>query len=77
MYKGRDIEMRCRRALKQWQADKAYNAVGQGEIPLLLALSHKDKEYYFEFENEDDYLVAQNCTALPSNLHYSLKGESR
>lgn len=77
MYKGRDIEMRCRRALRQWQADKSYNAVGQGEIPLLLALSHKDKEFYYEFENEDDYLVAQNCTALPSNLHYSLKGESR
>ena len=77
MYKGRDIEMRCRRALKQWQADKSYNAIGQGEIPLLLALSHKDKEYYYEFENEDDYLVAQNCTAIPSNLHYSLKGENK
>lgn len=72
LYKGREIEQRCRKTLKQWQKD-GVEQVGQGEIPLLKALAHPEQEFNYEFDNADDYLVAQNCRVIPENLHYSVR----
>ena len=74
MYKGRDVERRCRKALRGWVKGATPETLGQGEIPLLTALAHPENEYHYEFDNEDDYLIASNCAVLPANLHYSLKG---
>ena len=74
MYKGREVERRCRKALRDWAKGKTPDTPGQGEIPLLTALAHPERDFRYEFDNEDDYLIASNCAAVPSNLHYSLKG---
>lgn len=74
MYKGRTIERRCRRALADWQQGRHDGQPGQGEVALLIALAHRDKEYTIVFNDADDYRVAQNCAAIPANLHYQLKG---
>ncbi len=77
LYKGRDVYHRCRLALKEFDksgdCDRHSESAGQGEIALLRALSHKEKEYYVAFDNEDDYNVACNVSILPPNLHYELK----
>ena len=75
LYKGREIERHCRKALKTWQINGT-EEVGQGEIPLLKALAHPEQEFHYEFDNSDDYLVAMNCRVLPNNLHYTLKQNS-
>lgn len=75
IYKGRDIEHRSRKALKQWQNDGT-EQLCQGEIPLLKALAHPEQEFHYEFDNSDDYLIAQNCRVIPENLHYSLRSQN-
>lgn len=72
LYKGREIEKNARKALKEYFATGKYS-LGQGEIALLKALAHTDQVFSYQFDNKDDYLVAINCTGIPSNLHYSLK----
>lgn len=72
LYKGREVEQRCRKALRQWQ-NGAVEQLGQGEIPLLKALAHPEQEFHYEFDDADDYLVAKNCRVIPDNLHYSLR----
>ena len=74
MYKGREVERRCRKALRDWANGTTPENPGQGEIPLLTALAHPENVYHVQFDNEDDYLIASNCAVLPANLHYSLKG---
>ena len=74
MYKGREVERRCRKALRDWAKGTTPENPGQGEIPLLTALAHPENVYHVQFDNEDDYLIASNCPAVPDNLHYSLKG---
>ena len=77
LYKGRSVARRCRQALRQADAVTAQQfEVGQGEQPLLLALSHPEEEFHVVFEQEEDYLLAKNCALVPANLHYSLKGHS-
>ena len=77
LYKGRNVARRCRQALRQADAVTAQKfEVGQGEQPLLLALSHPEEDFNVVFEQEEDYLIAKNCAILPANLHYSLKGHS-
>lgn len=71
LYKGRDIDRRARKALKQYQADHQFQ-LGQGEIALLLALSHRDQQFTYSFTNPDDYLVASHIVGLPPNLKYQL-----
>lgn len=85
MYKGVDIERSCKKVLRDTKAiakliDRDYSSVesyffeepGQGELPLLFALVHRNMEVYAEFTDEDDYLVATNIQGLPANLHYSM-----
>lgn len=72
MYKGREIGLRCRKALRKWRRGEEV-ALGQGEIALLKALAHRDEEFHYTFEDKDDYLVASNVACLPQNLHYEYK----
>ena len=71
LYKGRDVYRRCRMALRRWDNPDA--PLAQGEVALLRALAHKDVEYRYTFDNEDDFLVASNVARLPENLHYELR----
>ena len=89
IYKGRSIERRCRKTLKLVKSNLTngkldisqitnQNSIilpNIGELPLLLALAHPDQQFHYEFDNEDDYLVASNCAIAPANLHYSLKDQ--
>ena len=80
LYKGREVSRRCRQALRGWKEGlrnrDATNDVGQGELVLLAALAHPEKEYHCRFDNADDYLVARHCALVPSNLHYELSDGS-
>ncbi|MBQ9474384.1 MAG: 1-acyl-sn-glycerol-3-phosphate acyltransferase [Bacteroidales bacterium] len=80
LYKGREVQRRCRKALYEWRAvqhradDCCHTVpVGQGEAALLEALANPDKDYEVWFDNAEDYLIASNCAAVPSNLHYRLR----
>lgn len=77
IYKGRTIERRCKRALKAWRGAEDPFELGQGEVALTLALSHRDREYHYTFDNEDDYLVAKNVAIMPPNLHYDLRKDDK
>ena len=83
LYKGRDIYRRCRKNLRGFADNSSATSYcnlsdnpGQGEMALLQALAHKDKEYHVTFDNEDDYNVARNVNILPPNLHYELKTQT-
>ena len=77
LYKGGDVFRRCRSSLKEFEkgaaSGQAPKSAGQGEIALLQALAHKDRDYHVTFDNEDDYNVARNVSIKPSNLHYELR----
>ena len=90
LYKGREVSMRCRKALRRWQREGAapmkeelatfegkewrelrlppYSQ--QGELALLAALAHPDREYRCRIDSEDDYRVATHCALRPDNLHF-------
>ena len=72
IYKGRSVERRCRKALRQWKRSGEMGPVGQGETALLTALAHPEQQYDVTFDNMDDFLVASHCAAVPANLHYRL-----
>lgn len=74
LYKGRVVARRSRKMLADVSALRADNIkLGQGEQPLLWALSHPGEEFAYTFDNEDDYLLASNCAIMPPNLHYKLR----
>ena len=75
IYKGREVEQRCRKALKMWH-NEGVEQLGQGEIALLKALAHPEQEFHYEFDDADDYLIAKNCRVIPENLHYSLRSQN-
>lgn len=77
LYKGSEIARRAHRTLRLWQQGYPTDLPGQGEIPLLIALAHPDKEFEYLFTDEDDFLVASNCAVRPSNLHYRLASETQ
>lgn len=72
LFKGRQVEQDCSKAIKRYLATREF-VLGNGEIALLKALSHRDVEYEYVFDDEDCYRIASNCVAVPSNLHYKLK----
>lgn len=72
IYKGRSVERRCRKALRQWKRSGEMGPVGQGETALLTALAHPEQQYDVTFDNMDDFLVASHCAVVPANLHYRL-----
>ena len=77
LYKGRQVARKCRKMLASLPDLRADNIMlGQGEQPLLWALSHPDEEFSYTFEDEDDFLLAKNCAILPDNLHYFLKSHT-
>lgn len=83
MYKGYEVESRCRRTLHCIKAvpgciEQGYQNIkvvwitnsGQGEFAWLFALVHKDIEVY-AFEREEDFhRLAMNTSGRPRNLHF-------
>ena len=49
---------------------------GCGVYALLLALTHRDKEIYAYEQDEEKYLTAVRCQAVPENLHYIWEKET-
>ena len=83
MYKGVSVEMHCRKILKksplyEKYIDADYSDLhhiwimnsGQGEFALLFALVNKNIETYAFEANEEEHLLAANCSYLPKNLHF-------
>lgn len=83
MYKGVSVEMRCRRVLKKSPIYEKYIDAdhsdlhniwiinsGQGEFAILFALVNKNIEIYAFEDNEEEHLLAMNCSYLPKNLHF-------
>jgi 1-acyl-sn-glycerol-3-phosphate acyltransferase len=84
MYKGREVESNCKKILKQKDVlksyiDKDYSNIskvliinsGQGEFAWLFALVNKEIEVFAFSNNEEEYLLANNCSNIPNNLHFS------
>ena len=55
---------------KEWRELRLPSYSQQGELALLAALAHPDREYRCRIESEDDYSVATHCALLPDNLHF-------
>lgn len=84
IYKGISVERQTRRMLSryndfsQWidhkENEKEAGRIavinsGKGQFALLYALVHPGTEVWSYTCDKDDYLLASNCTFLPSNLH--------
>lgn len=82
MYKGAAVEARCRKTLNALPSYEQYinhkadvstfwilNS-GQGEIAWLFALVNKKTQVLAFEENEEDFLLATNCSNIPANLHF-------
>ena len=83
-YKGHDAQSECRRVLRQTTFDQVDRMTGEevmipdagyGVYPLLVALSHPDMKVTAVVEEEDQYLTATRCQAVPDNLVYLKKDE--
>jgi 1-acyl-sn-glycerol-3-phosphate acyltransferase len=83
MYKGYEVERRCKKWLKKLTAaEPALKATcaeasdivvahcGQGELPWLLSLTYPEKQIYAFEEQEDDYQLAVHTSYPPENLHF-------
>ena len=81
LYKGEDAQRECASVLKSKtyeEIDRIGDSVrtlvvtgsGCGVYALLLALVHRDKEIYAYEEDEEKYLTAVRCPAVPPNLHH-------
>ncbi len=55
---------------KEWRELRLPAYSQQGELALLAALAHPDREYRCRIDSEDDYRVASHCALLPDNLHF-------
>ena len=83
LYKGSDVESRCRKALAR-VADVAFlceapsgnhfeiHDCGQGEYALIFALMHPEIEVDAYDKDEDNVMLASNISCLPANLHFHL-----
>ncbi len=84
LYKGADVESRCRKALAS-VADVAFlreapqgdhfeiHDCGQGEHALIFALMHPEIQVDAYDRDEDNVLLASNCSCLPDNIHFHLE----
>ena len=84
LYKGADVESRCRKALAG-VADVAFlrevpqgdhfeiHDCGQGEYALIFALMHPEIQVDAYDRDEDNIMLASNCSCLPDNLHFHLE----
>ena len=55
---------------KEWRELRLPSYSQQGELALLAALAHPDREYRCRIDSEDDYRVATHCALTPDNLHF-------
>ena len=87
LYKGEDVSRECASVLRREVFDQidgigadirtvAVENSGHGVFALLLALTHRDKEIYAYEADEEKYLTAIRCQAVPENLHYVLQTEA-
>ena len=87
LYKGVDALRECASVLRDGTYAEidgiggdirtiAVTRSGYGVYALLLALSHRDKQVYAYEADEEKYLTAVRCQAVPENLHYVLETES-
>ena len=84
IYKGADVESRCRKALAR-VADVAFlreapsgdhfeiHDCGQGEYALIFALMHPEIQVDAYDRDEDNVMLASNISCLPENLHIHLE----
>lgn len=84
LYKGADVESRCRKALARVN-DMAFlrevpsgnhfeiHGCGQGEYALIFALMHPEVEVDAYDRDEDNVMLASNISCLPANLHFHLE----
>ena len=84
LYKGADVESRCRKALAR-VVDVAFlreppsgdhfeiHDSGQGEYALIFALMHPEIKVDAYDRDEDNVMLASSCSCLPENLHYHLE----
>lgn len=84
LYKGADVESRCRKALARVN-DVAFlrevpsgnhfeiHGCGQGEYALIFALMHPEVEVDAYDRDEDNVMLASNISCLPANLHFHLE----
>ena len=84
LYKGADVESRCRKALARVN-DMAFlrevpsgnhfeiHDCGQGEYALIFALMHPEVEVDAYDRDEDNVMLASNISSLPANLHFHLE----
>jgi len=84
LYKGADVESRCRKALAS-VADVAFlretpqgghfeiHDCGQGEYALIFALMHPEIQVDAYDRDEDNVLLASSCSCLPDNIHFHLE----
>lgn len=85
LYKGAGVEARCRKVLAAVEGSRIWDIAaggrvdihdcGQGECSLIYALMHPDTEVHAYDRDEENILLASNCSNLPSNLHYHLEAE--
>jgi len=55
---------------------RIFEDCGQGELPMLYALCHRQTEVVAIPYDEDDYLLLKNMSNLPSNMTVLRKGEN-
>lgn len=84
LYKGADVESRCRKALARVN-DVAFlrevpsgnhfeiHDCGQGEYALIFALMHPEIEVNAYDRDEDNVMLASNISYIPANLHFHLE----
>ncbi len=84
LYKGADVESRCRKALSRVN-DAGFlfetpsgnhfeiHDCGQGEYALIFALMHPEIQVDAYDKDEDNIMLASNCSCLPDNLHFYLE----
>lgn len=83
LYKGSDVESRCRKALAR-VANVVFlceapsgnhfeiHDCGQGEYALIFSLMHPEIEVDAYDKDEDNVMLASNISCLPANLHFHL-----
>ncbi len=84
LYKGADVESRSRKALAGaadvaflWEAPQGdrfeIHDCGQGEHALIFALMHPEIQVDAYDRDEDNIMLASNCSCLPDNIHFHLE----
>ena len=84
LYKGADVESRCRKALacvrevaflQEAPSGDHFEIhdCGQGEYALIFSLMHPEIEVDAYDKDEDNVMLASNISCLPENLHFHLE----